>query len=444
MKDKTKLSDTSLIGLLNDKDITIPKYQRKFKWDTTKQRELIDSIKKDYPIGVITTYKDGEKTFILDGLQRLSTVRKFLDNPSSVFPWNKLKDYGYLDKFDENLKKSNLGNKKNRNLIRIFKDIYEQNQMFEFDRISSFMKYINKNDLKTQYILEEIEDVFYEFKNIFDIGSYRVAMITYEGDVDQVADIFEKMNTGSILLSKYEVYAASWVDFVFNDNYLSDDIIFYSNIHYKTINSTVGGLIEDLEYNDKNIAEILIGLSYKYLNQIDKDKAKKVIPKIKNETIDGNEYLSRNDIFHQILASIIEMKPNNINNVISNNKTILSSGNDDKKAFVDFIYDICEKTIIIFDDVQHEIAGIIDDNNTLDYLYYYINAVLFYVNYKVNLSNYKVEERNLHINDKNKILSELIDKNKIITEEWFKNKNRQVSFVNAKIKEAIEKIDEMV
>lgn len=112
MRDKTKASDTSLIGLLNDKDISIPKYQRKFKWDLSKQRELIDSIKKDYPIGVITTYIENDKIYILDGLQRLSTVRKFIENPASIFTWTQLMNYGYLDEFNSHLEHINLNRKK--------------------------------------------------------------------------------------------------------------------------------------------------------------------------------------------------------------------------------------------------------------------------------------------------------------------------------------------
>ena len=75
------------------------------------------------------------------------------------------------------------------------------------------------------------------------------------------------MNTGSILLSKYEVYAASWTDFSFKDEELNEDIIKYSNIHYKSISESISNIEIDYSFNDKNIAEILIGLSYKFFKR---------------------------------------------------------------------------------------------------------------------------------------------------------------------------------
>ena len=64
--------------------------------------------------------------------------------------------------------------------------------MTDFIRISTFINHINSNQDNIEYSLEDIEEVFHSFKKIFEIEGYRVALITYEGDTDQVADIFEK------------------------------------------------------------------------------------------------------------------------------------------------------------------------------------------------------------------------------------------------------------
>jgi hypothetical protein len=437
MRENTRISDLSLIGLLNDKNITIPSYQRKFKWNAIKQRELIDSIKNKYPIGVITTYiKDG-KTYILDGLQRLSTVSRFIDNPASVFTWAALNDYGYLDSFDLQIEEQNLTKAKKKILTSTFKSIYEQNQLNDYKRISAFLKFINDNpnNVNNVFILDEIEDVFHEFHKIFDIGDYRVAVIMYEGNTDHVADIFEKMNTGSILLSKYEVYAATWVDYVFNDELISDEIMKYSRIHYKYISENLGNIEDDLKYNHKNIAELFIGFSYKYLNSISEKTIKNVIPKVKEEVVEGRRYFSRNEVFHQIVASICELKPNNINDFVEKHSSILKSGNSMKIKLLDFICDICNKSIQLYDEVSTKILDISQGENTLDYLYFYINTVFFFIYYQIR-DDFLIIDRKLSPDQRATLIDELINKQTIIKEEWFKNKNRQVSFVNEKIKDA--------
>ena len=71
--------------LVQNDNLEIPVFQRKFRWSATKQRELINSIKNNYPIGVITKYVDNDNTFILDGLQRFTTIKLFLANPKDVF-----------------------------------------------------------------------------------------------------------------------------------------------------------------------------------------------------------------------------------------------------------------------------------------------------------------------------------------------------------------------
>lgn len=68
--------------LIDDGDIELsPDFQRNFIWDETRQSRLIESIFLGLPLPSIylSQYKDGRLT-IVDGLQRIMTIRKFLDN----------------------------------------------------------------------------------------------------------------------------------------------------------------------------------------------------------------------------------------------------------------------------------------------------------------------------------------------------------------------------
>ena len=69
-----------LIDLIDSRDIELdPSFQRNFVWDNTRQSRLIESIFLGLPLPSIylSQYDDGTLT-IVDGLQRLNTIRKFV------------------------------------------------------------------------------------------------------------------------------------------------------------------------------------------------------------------------------------------------------------------------------------------------------------------------------------------------------------------------------
>ncbi len=75
-------SISQFLDLIKDGDIEIaPSFQRNFIWDKTRQSRLIESILLGLPLPSIylSQYKDGRLT-IVDGLQRLSTIRDFMDD----------------------------------------------------------------------------------------------------------------------------------------------------------------------------------------------------------------------------------------------------------------------------------------------------------------------------------------------------------------------------
>src|SRR5699024_4042147 len=75
----------SIISWINSEEIAIPEMQRPFVWDSTKVRNLIDSLYKGYPVGYIITWKspdvklkDGTssegKQVLIDGQQRITAL----------------------------------------------------------------------------------------------------------------------------------------------------------------------------------------------------------------------------------------------------------------------------------------------------------------------------------------------------------------------------------
>jgi len=76
----------NILNWVQEKEIVIPEIQRPFVWDTTKVRDLMDSLYKGYPIGYIIAWKnpdvrlrDGSvsagRKVLIDGQQRITALR---------------------------------------------------------------------------------------------------------------------------------------------------------------------------------------------------------------------------------------------------------------------------------------------------------------------------------------------------------------------------------
>lgn len=79
------ISVGSILGQITNEIIAIPEIQRSFVWDSTKVRDLIDSLYKGYPVGYIITWKNHDvklkdgtssmgKQILIDGQQRITAL----------------------------------------------------------------------------------------------------------------------------------------------------------------------------------------------------------------------------------------------------------------------------------------------------------------------------------------------------------------------------------
>ncbi|MBR0404441.1 MAG: DUF262 domain-containing protein [Eggerthellaceae bacterium] len=81
----TQYSVQQILGLITSGDIAIPEIQRPFVWDSTKVRDLVDSLYHGYPTGYLITWKNPDvkvkdggtaegKTVLIDGQQRVTVI----------------------------------------------------------------------------------------------------------------------------------------------------------------------------------------------------------------------------------------------------------------------------------------------------------------------------------------------------------------------------------
>ncbi|KAA6431607.1 DUF262 domain-containing protein [Dyadobacter flavalbus] len=85
-----------------------PDFQRKFVWDKKRQSNLIESLMLGIPIPTFYLAEGNDGTFhVIDGLQRLSTLRDFLNNEFSLRNLEHLSDYDncYFSKDNRSVKK---------------------------------------------------------------------------------------------------------------------------------------------------------------------------------------------------------------------------------------------------------------------------------------------------------------------------------------------------
>ena len=75
----------TLLSDIKNKSIAIPEMQRPFVWDSSKVRDLVDSLYKGFPVGYIIVWqnpsvklKDGTKSIgkkvLIDGQQRITAM----------------------------------------------------------------------------------------------------------------------------------------------------------------------------------------------------------------------------------------------------------------------------------------------------------------------------------------------------------------------------------
>ncbi len=83
----------SIKTFITDRNVRLPRFQRKQTWDEKKNFQLCISLFKEYPIGVcILSVEEGKgKTvrWLLDGRQRKNAMQMMYDDPENIYNWAK-------------------------------------------------------------------------------------------------------------------------------------------------------------------------------------------------------------------------------------------------------------------------------------------------------------------------------------------------------------------
>lgn len=207
-------------------EIRIPVFQRGIVWNDEDKKKLIESIKLGYPVGSLMayeTYEDNKPVWsLIDGLQRTSTIIEYLDkpfkiaNPSLFYSDESLTQIARI-LFPENSTSHIAQLTEVLNEWLKLMETNDQSSGFHAGKLQQYLveKLFNNVHLapdKTLKLINYLSEEFFEQINreIRKIEDATLPFIIYKGPEDQVPEIFERINTEGMKLSKYETFAATW------------------------------------------------------------------------------------------------------------------------------------------------------------------------------------------------------------------------------------------
>lgn len=194
--------------------IELPPFQRNVVWTNEKRKNFINTVLSGDPFGSILLYKENDSYLLVDGLQRYTTLKDFLINPSFYINIPETCDK-FVDKIIKTLSETDLIANYSiirKNFICKVDDIFSLNTDITIlsEELIDSLPTIEINNitlLKIQKIINQMLLTLHELYNIDDLD---IPVIIYTGSFDTLSDIFEKMNSNGTQLSKYEIYAAKW------------------------------------------------------------------------------------------------------------------------------------------------------------------------------------------------------------------------------------------
>lgn len=213
--------------------ISLPRFQRGLVWGEAQKRGLIESLFQGFPVGAILGFDTGvphivgdrsrRQIELIDGLQRTTTIIQFLREPLRLAPIAEMFDHNHIIGILEHL-----GIDPSRDAIDLMLEAVEswarrckvkdrragfkEEELAKAIVLSGVLPMPMPDDSRQAIedylsnILEEIEE------SVEAIERTRIPLIVYSGDREFVPTIFERVNSQGIKLSKYERFAAVWIN----------------------------------------------------------------------------------------------------------------------------------------------------------------------------------------------------------------------------------------
>lgn len=200
--------------------IQLPLYQRFLVWNPEKRRRFISSIHRDLPIGVFLLHREFvqeglSQLTLIDGLQRMTSINDYVRAPLSFNQYIQLPE-SLKEPLEEALRHQSISTDHlPAAMDRWFQEVstvalvdgYRPDKLLE-NLVQTLGSEADLTDVES---LDGAVVNFLEgLERWVDISNYRIPILIYEGDEENLATAFELLNSEGTILSKYDIFAAQW------------------------------------------------------------------------------------------------------------------------------------------------------------------------------------------------------------------------------------------
>ena len=197
----------NIISWIKSGEIAIPEIQRPFVWDSTKVRDLLDSLYKGFPIGYIIVWKNPDvrlkdgtisigKKILIDGQQRVTALQAAIAGMLVTDANYKRKPIRIaFNPQTEAFEVLNPAIEKDCKWIPDISKVFEPT----FEEFQFIIQYCKDNNLPGQE--SAISKIIGKLKKVLDIN-LGVTDLNQGLSIDEVTDIFIRINSQGVVLSQ--------------------------------------------------------------------------------------------------------------------------------------------------------------------------------------------------------------------------------------------------
>ena len=197
----------NIIAWIRDGDVAIPEIQRPFVWDSSKVRDLMDSLYKEFPVGYIIVWKnpdvrlkDGSisvgKRILIDGQQRIMALQAAVAGRAVTgSDYKKRRIRSAFNPLTEEFEVCNPAIEKDSRWIPDIAEIFH----VDFNSFSFVVDYCKINSLHGKE--SNVSDKINRLRSIQAVG-FGVIELSQALSIDDVTDIFIRINSQGVVLSQ--------------------------------------------------------------------------------------------------------------------------------------------------------------------------------------------------------------------------------------------------
>lgn len=392
MKVQYRYEPFRLNDILSEKTIKIPQFQRNVVWNSKKRKEFVETLRKGNPFGCILVHQTEDKEYLLvDGLQRVSTIKNYSNNPFDYFDYTDLDSKLVKELIKHHYEVNGIMYQENSEAVeqlcvQLQKSIFTRLKNDESIPHISFELVKEFSLVNDEILFTIIERVIQDFKENANIADLFVPAIVYTGPSENLPAIFYNLNTGGVNLSKYETFSSLWdaSKYKLDDQDINNKIYEKYDLMREKSDLDVDISKEDIVENGVTLFEYCYSIS-----EILRDKSRNF------NLIFGTNKKSTDPIGFEIISLAIGLDVNRAE------KIGLKRSGDKKGVLVgaspEFLVKLKDIIVEAFDKITKSLeAWVVAENgarNTLDSTYMIYHMAMSYIkhNYVIDTKDYHIE-----------------------------------------------------